>query len=215
MNFEPIQINSNVKVRESDWIQVCPNCQHERVISYPQAWNLKKGHSKKECKSCQIELGLCKINTEGLKLAQTKEGQKYSASNRIGIKRPIMTEVLKYRQLFNPDSFTSEESRKKQRKAKLGKRGAETNNWQGGKKEARLLAKSQDAYKQWRFSVFSRDKFLCIHCGSKKQLEADHIKEWCNYPELRYEITNGRTLCHSCHKKTDNYGHKAIKKKVK
>lgn len=45
-------------------------------------------------------------------------------------------------------------------------------------------------------------------------LEMDHIKEWCNYPNLRYEISNCRTLCKACHKNTDNYGNKALKKKV-
>lgn len=43
----------------------------------------------------------------------------------------------------------------------------------------------------------------------------DHIKEWCNYPELRFEPINCRTLCKDCHSKTDNYKTKAIRKVVK
>jgi len=43
-------------------------------------------------------------------------------------------------------------------------------------------------------------------CGiNNKTLEADHIKAFSEYPELIYDINNGRTLCKECHKKTDNY----------
>ena len=58
--------------------------------------------------------------------------------------------------------------------------------------------------------VFKRDNFKCVLCGDKKggNIEADHIKDFALYPELRLDINNGRTLCKSCHKKTDNYGFK-------
>ena len=61
-------------------------------------------------------------------------------------------------------------------------------------------------YKLWRLAVFERDNNKCIWCESNIRLEADHIKPWKDYPELRFAIDNGRTLCHECHKKTDNYG---------
>lgn len=65
--------------------------------------------------------------------------------------------------------------------------------------------------KVWRLSVFTRDSFTCQVC--KKigvYLEAHHIKSWATHPELRYEITNGITLCKECHKLTDNYKGKNV-----
>jgi hypothetical protein len=35
----------------------------------------------------------------------------------------------------------------------------------------------------------------------------EYIHEW---PELRFDVGNGRTLCFDCHKKTPNYGYKAV-----
>jgi hypothetical protein len=45
-----------------------------------------------------------------------------------------------------------------------------------------------------------------VWCGkTKEKLEADHIKPFALFPELRFDISNGRTLCLPCHKLTDNY----------
>lgn len=64
---------------------------------------------------------------------------------------------------------------------------------------------------EWRKQVFERDNYTCQECGSRGgRLNADHIKPWCIFPELRFDINNGRTLCIKCHKKTDTYGWKMI-----
>ncbi len=79
----------------------------------------------------------------------------------------------------------------------------------GRKTEANRLFRSQLQYKLWRTAVFVRDNFKCIWCGSKKQIESDHIKPFAYYPELRLSVDNGRTLCHLCHTTTDSYANKA------
>ena len=68
--------------------------------------------------------------------------------------------------------------------------------------------------REWRTSVFERDNYTCQECGSKQKLQAHHIKPYKAFPELRHELSNGKTLCKSCHEKTDTYGwanyHKTI-----
>ena len=88
--------------------------------------------------------------------------------------------------------------------------------WQGGKTKESKCRRTRVDYKDWRLKVFQRDNFTCQQCGKKtRDIEAHHIKEACNYPELIYDVDNGITLCHKCHKETDNYGYKAkIKKAV-
>lgn len=85
----------------------------------------------------------------------------------------------------------------------------------GNGKRFKDIRYSQE-YKVWRKSVYERDNYTCIWC--KKQggrLNADHIKPFALYPELRFAIDNGRTLCIDCHKTTDSFGWKFYHNKNK
>jgi len=57
--------------------------------------------------------------------------------------------------------------------------------------------------KEWSIKILQRDNHKCIACGCKRKrlLIAHHIKEKWEYPELAYNIDNGKTLCVYCHTK--------------
>ena len=63
---------------------------------------------------------------------------------------------------------------------------------------------SDPLYKNWRTKVYKRDGYKCQVCGSRKRTEAHHIKTWSRFPQLRFDINNGVTLCRICHKKVTN-----------
>lgn len=69
-------------------------------------------------------------------------------------------------------------------------------------KSSETLARDLTKVNRWRRRIFERDRYKCQKCGDDKggNLRAHHIKTWANFPELRYELTNGITLCDSCHK---------------
>lgn len=54
-------------------------------------------------------------------------------------------------------------------------------------------------YRAWRNTVVCRDGHQCTECGATEDLHAHHLKEWAKFPSLRYEVSNGVTLCSQCH----------------
>lgn len=54
-------------------------------------------------------------------------------------------------------------------------------------------------YKKWRADVKRRDKYKCRKCGVRKKLQVHHIKSWSHYPQSRFLLQNGITLCRKCH----------------
>lgn len=80
-------------------------------------------------------------------------------------------------------------------------RGAALPSYKDGKYSQRLEIRNSTAYKRWRFDVFARDSFTCQECGDSRggNLNAHHIKSFADHPELRFEVSNGITLCERCH----------------
>ena len=90
------------------------------------------------------------------------------------------------------------------------RQGAKCHFWKGGITPINRKIRTSLKYRLWRIDVFERDNYTCVLCGDDQggNLEADHIKRFSDYPKLRFDIDNGRTLCKKCHRKTDNYGNK-------
>lgn len=97
---------------------------------------------------------------------------------------------------------------------KVGQTLGENNvNWKGG--ITRDFPRFTRRYKLWRKKIFERDNYTCVWCKQRGgQLEADHILPQSLYPEKRYNISNGRTLCKKCHRKTETFGHKVLRKNI-
>ena len=76
-------------------------------------------------------------------------------------------------------------------------------NWRGGKSEESQLIRGRMEYKEWRHAVFSRDNWTCQDCGKRggQTINAHHIKEFAKHVDLRFEVSNGITLCEPCHQK--------------
>lgn len=93
----------------------------------------------------------------------------------------------------------------------LGKNLKEKNgSWKGGITPINLSIRTSYEYTNWRKAVFERDNYTCQLCLSRGvPIHADHIKAFSLFPELRFELPNGRTLCVPCHKKTENYAGRA------
>lgn len=90
------------------------------------------------------------------------------------------------------------------------RKGENAPNFKDGRCGERLLIRSSLKMKEWRRDVFKRDKYACQECGDSTggNLEAHHIKSFALFPKLRFEVSNGLTLCKNCHKLTENYGYK-------
>lgn len=99
-------------------------------------------------------------------------------------------------------------------------RGSCSHFWKGGITEANKLVRSMFEYKLWREAVFARDNWTCQMCGKRGcYLHADHIKSFSSILEennirtvedalscaLLWDISNGRVLCVPCHKTTETF----------
>lgn len=96
-------------------------------------------------------------------------------------------------------------TKKSRKKAGLKMRGEK--HWKWIKNRIKLKKKRfnnserESKAETWRKDIFERDNYICQICGIRGgKLNAHHIKSWSNFPKLRFELSNGVTLCQKCHK---------------
>ena len=95
----------------------------------------------------------------------------------------------------------SEAFKQKCKNRKLERNG----NWKGGITPINKKIRQSEEFFVWRKLVFKRDNYTCQKCNIKSKkghyvrIEAHHIKPFAMFPELRFVISNGITLCKKCH----------------
>jgi hypothetical protein len=172
--------------------------EHRKKISLALTGRkLSSEHSKK--------MGLTKLGNKNMlgkhhtlesknKMSSTKKGMIWSE------------EVCKQRSLFRIGKVSFMLGKKQTESTRLKmseqKKGNKHWNWQGGKTSKKREIRNSFEYKLWRESVFKRDNFTCQNCTQNGgKLCSHHINNFAEFPELRFAIDNGITLCENCHKK--------------
>lgn len=92
--------------------------------------------------------------------------------------------------------------------------GEKAGRYKDGQSLYRDRARMACELKQWRESVFKRDKYTCQNCKNHGvKIHAHHIKFWAEYPQFRFQLSNGLTLCENCHGKI--HGKDFSKRRIK
>lgn len=96
-------------------------------------------------------------------------------------------------------SLHSDEYKRKKREMWLGENNPR---WKGGIWPEHQRLRWSVEHKEWAREVKKRDGYTCQICGKiGGKLHSDHIKPFSEYPKLRFDLNNGRTLCVECHRK--------------
>jgi hypothetical protein len=151
--------------------------------------------------NCDEEIPCCKAGVKGFIKGHTNKpwlGRKHTEET----KEKMRIARLKNQPMHNPEVV------KKRSQTLIDNKtfALEKNNtWKGGITPISAKIRQSRQYRDWRISVLTRDNNTCQHCFKDKDsgvyLHAHHIKPFSRYRHLRFEVSNGLTLCKDCHDK--------------
>lgn len=85
-------------------------------------------------------------------------------------------------------------------KISLAQRGEKSKNWKGGASSVNKRLRMSVDFKLWREAVYLRDNWTCQKCLIRGgTLHPHHIKPFASFPDLRFDVSNGLTVCKKCH----------------
>ena len=175
-------------------------------------WIKGKCHSN-ETKRKLKEINLGKHCSEGTRKKMSKAAEGHRVSEKTRKKIGIANSKANKGQI--PWIKGKHHSIKTRRKIGEALAGEKNTNWKGGiSKENALIRRGID-FRLWREAVFARDNYTCQKSGQRGgKLHSHHIKNFADYPELRFAIDNGITLSKDCHQEFHNrYGQTGNTKK--
>jgi hypothetical protein len=169
------------------------NVDHKTIWRYLQKYNVpirtlseaRKG--KHYPKLSEAKKGKYPSEEARKKMSEAMTGKPHSSK---GKHYPKMSEAHKGKHL----------SLEARRKIGDAERGAKNWNYKGGITPENKNIRKGIELRLWREAVFARDNWTCQKCGKRgEDLQAHHILNFADFPELRTSIENGITLCKNCH----------------
>lgn len=192
---------------------------HPFTIKGRIPWN--KGEVvNKICKVCKKEFQVQSYRKETAKFCsrvcfensglsrERMKGNTYALGNKLSEKTRKQMSNTRKRLGTKPPSWKGKKhSEETKRKMSEWQKGENSPSWKGGISRPFHCG---EIYRNWTKKVFERDNYICWICEDKGgELNGHHLKSWADYPELRYDVNNGVTLCKVCHKL---YGYHKINK---
>ena len=167
-------------------IVICPKCRKERQVSMRMVYFIQNNKYIGQCKSCAL-----KGNKNKLGYKPSKETKKKMSLAKVGKKK-------------------SEETRKRMSEAHKGYifteehlKNLSKSHLRYGDKPVERQERNDSAYWNWAMTIKRRDNWKCKISNEdcRGKVVAHHILPWKDYPELRYKVNNGITLCQAHHPK--------------
>lgn len=186
-----------VKIQLEKWCYKCCDWKLKENYTIDNSRGDKLASKCNDCRRVKV-----RINTKGR--VSPLKGKKITGNALENIRTAVIISNKKRtgeKKIYTPEGYAN--LVKLNKIPRPERRGLNHPNWKGGSAGNRQKERLTPEYREWRSNVFERDKHTCQHCGDNKggNLEAHHIIGWAVCVELRYDITNGITLCKKCHRK--------------
>lgn len=187
----------------------------EKVFEKPISCSVKEWKSKR--KTCSTKCG--NLSRHGKPAWNSGKKLHYEVWNR-GMKgiqtawnkgNSEYAKKLGFGKWMTGKKHTTETLEKMSKSAKAVIARGEHNFYIDGRTPMNRALRRSYHYRLWREAVFKRDNFTCQECGDRGvYLHAHHIKPFSLFPDSRFAIDNGQTLCVPCHEKTPTYKGKML-----
>lgn len=156
--------------------------------------NIKYKNNIYICGKCWNKINVCKMLLSKPWLHITKETkEKIGNANR---NRKVSDETRKKMSLSQIKRWTPE--LRKERSIKYSKNGNPNFNKRLTEYD-REMKRFKPEYLEWKKQVHIKDNSKCKICNSTKNLEAHHLDSYTKFPDRKYIINNGITLCRTDH----------------
>ena len=171
----------------------CPNCNEHRLKKFRKV----AVHGHTICRSC-----LYKASKEEMVGKIFGELTVLGVSNKTlvvqcscGTIKNVMAENLRSGKTISCGHIAKKNASERMRCAV----GSLNPNWKDEKTETSRRTRNYDSqHYQWQKAIKERD-ISCINCNSTDELVAHHLNSYKWFPEQRYNLNNGVTLCATCH----------------